>query len=110
MKQIPLFMVEQFVQDMIDKNPNIIIGTFYEIRVKRSIPKELEKSFLHFAKIRLKNLDYDVYFTGDKYLYDDSNRTVQDNELIVAIKKPKTNEKNDENEHKNNQIWISKRK
>ena len=34
----------------------------------------------------LEDLDYKVYFTGAKFVYENANRIVQDNELMIAIK------------------------
>lgn len=42
--------------------------------------------FLDYAKIRLENLGYKVYFTGDNYTYNNATKIVKDNELLVEIK------------------------
>ena len=40
-----------------------------------------------FEKLNIvKGENYKVYFTGAKFEYENSNRTVQDNELMIAIK------------------------
>ena len=83
-------MTTEFLTDYIDKkiseNPNYIRYTFYELRVKNNLSEDEVDEFLRLSRNRLENLGYNVYFTGAKYIYDNANRTVQDNELLVAIK------------------------
>lgn len=55
--------------------------------------------FLRLARIKLENLGYKVYFTGDKYIFNESNKQVKENELLIAIKEQeKMNLKNNLNE------------
>ena len=83
---IDLNIIEEYLMNKIDENEKIIRCTFYEIRVKLNISENDETEFLKFARIRLENLGYRVYFTGAKFTYENANRTVQPNELIIAIK------------------------
>ena len=78
--------VEDYIQDKINKNENEIIYTFYELRVKNNLSEEEVDEFLRLNKIRLENLGYKVFFTGAKFVYQNSNRTVQPNQFMVAIK------------------------
>ena len=83
-----------YIDNKIEKNPNFIVFSYYDIRVKLDLSEEETNEFLRLSRIRLENLGYKVYFTGAKYTYNNCNRTVQDNELLVAIKennKRKTN-------------------
>lgn len=83
-------MTTQFVENLINEkmiiNENEIAFTFYELRVKHNLSEKQVDEFLALCKTRLENLDYQVYFTGAKFTYQNANRTVQDNELMVAIK------------------------
>lgn len=83
-------MTTQFIENLINSKMNInqneIIFTFYELRVKHNLTEEQVDEFLALSKTRLENLDYKVFFTGAKFTYKNANRTVQDNELMVAIK------------------------
>lgn len=83
---INLNIIEDYLMEKIRENEKIIRCTFYEVRIKLDISEADENEFLKFAKIRLENLGYKVYFTGTKFVYEDANRTVQPNELIIAIK------------------------
>ena len=75
-----------YIDNKIKQNPDFIIFTYYEIRVKLNLSEEETNEFLRLSRNRLENLDYKVYFTGAKHMYENANRKVQDNELLVAIK------------------------
>lgn len=83
-------MTTQFVEKLIDRkmsiNQNEIIFTFYELRIKHNLTEEQVDDFLALCKIRLENLDYNVFFTGARYTYKEQKRVVQENELLIAIK------------------------
>ena len=64
----------------------MIIITFYELRIKYDLSEDETQEFLSLSKIRLENMKYQVYFTGAKYEQNGVIKTVQDNELMVAIK------------------------
>ena len=78
--------VADYLDEKTAKNIDFIICTFYELRIKKNLSKEDTLRFLDYSKIRLKNYGYKVFFTGQNYVYNNSHRTVQDNELMVAIK------------------------
>lgn len=83
-------MTKQFVIDYIDKkmeeNENYIRYTFYELRVKNNLSEEDLEVFLKINKDYFENKGYNVYFTGAKFTYENADRTVQPNELMIAIK------------------------
>ena len=83
---IDLEILEHYLMHKIEENPKFLRCTFYEIRVTLKVSEKDENEFLKFAKIRLENLGYMVYFTGAKFTYENASRTVQSNELIIAIK------------------------
>lgn len=79
-------LIESTLKIKMKNNPNYIRYSFYELRVKYNLSEEDTDRFLFLIRTRLENENYKVYFTGAKFEYEDSNRTVQDNELIIAIK------------------------
>ncbi len=83
-------MTLKFITDYIDKkikeNERKVILSFFEVRIKLNLSEEQTDEFLKLCRIRLENLGYQVYFTGAKYNYENENKVVQDNELLVAIK------------------------
>lgn len=93
-------MTTQFVEKLLNEkiiiNENEIIFTFYELRIKQNLSEKQVDDFLALCKTKLENIDYKVYFTGAKFTYQNANRIVQDNELMVAIKEgKKENESNE---------------
>ena len=83
-------MTLKFITDYIDKkikeNERKVLLSFFEVRIKLNLSEEQTDEFLKLCRIRLENLGYQVYFTGAKYTYENENKVVQDNELLVAIK------------------------
>ena len=83
----------EYITDYLDKkineNSEYINISFFELRVKEKLTKNETDEFLKYAKIRLENMRYKVYFTGDKYLYNNEVNMVCSNELLVAIKSQK---------------------
>ena len=83
-------MTMQFITDYIDKkvkeNNNFIRYTFYELRVKNNLSENEVDEFLRINKNYFENKGYNVYFTGAKFEYNNAKITVQDNELMIAIK------------------------
>lgn len=78
--------VDSYLNYKLDENDNYILLTFYELRVKLGLSQIDTNEFLNLSAIRLKNIGYDVYFTGQEYDFNDEHRIVKDNELLVAIK------------------------
>ena len=88
-------MTTQFITEYLDNkiklNEDYIVCTFYDFRVKNNRSEEEIEELLKFGKIRLENMGYKVFITGDKFIYNNCNRTVQDNELMIAIKESNIN-------------------
>lgn len=78
--------ITDYLDNKIAEKPNEIVITFYEIRVKKNLSEEETDIFLANCKTRLENFGYQVFFTGARFTYNNCNRTVQDNELMIAIK------------------------
>ena len=78
--------ITNFLDNKIKKNENEIVVTFYEIRIKNNLSEAQTDNFLALCKTRLENMGYQVFFTGAKFVFQNANRTVQPNELMVAIK------------------------
>ena len=83
-------MTKEFITNYIDRkireNEEYIVCTFYDLRIKHDLSEDDVQRFLELSKIRLENMNYQVYFTGAKYTYKNESKMVQDNELMVAIK------------------------
>lgn len=81
-----LEFIDNYINEKLDENEEIVTFTFYELRVKKDLSEYDVNRFLELAKIRLENIGYRVYFTGAEFIYKDTTRMVNDNELMVAIK------------------------
>ena len=80
----------QFVDNYINKklleNENYIRYTFYELRVKNNLSEDEVDKFLELNKNYLEKKGFQVFFTGARFTYENANRAVQPNELMIAIK------------------------
>ena len=58
-------------------------------QVTEYLDKKIEQTIkmLELAKTRLENMNYKVYFTNEKFTYQNMILTVKQNELMIAIKK-----------------------
>lgn len=70
----------------IDENDKFIRCSVYDLRVTNKVRENEVDIFLEYAKLRLENLNYNVFFTGARYKYNDSIKVVSDNEYMIAIK------------------------
>lgn len=86
MTKVPLEFIDKYINSKINANEEFIKYTFYELRIKSDLTEEETREFLELTKIKLENLQYQVYFTKDEYQYKGERKIVQDNELMVAIK------------------------
>ena len=84
-KEIQRF-IQKFIDEKMKVDPNYIRCTFYEIRIKNNFTEEDTLQFLELIRNYLENNNFNVYFTGAKFVYKEANRTVQPNELFIAYK------------------------
>ena len=78
--------VTEYLDKKIEKNENFIKITFYEARVTHNLTTEETSKLLELDKIRLENLKYKVYFTNEKFTYQNVPLMVKQNELLIAVK------------------------
>lgn len=90
--------ISNSIDNKINDNSKKIIFSFYELKWKENLSEKDKKYFIDMAKIRLENMGYDVYLTGDRYYEDNKEKVVEINNEIIAIKKE---EKKNENQRKN---------
>lgn len=85
-------LIDIILDSKMSENSDFIRITYYEIKIKCNLSNEQCDEFIRLAKIKLENMNYRVYLQDEKYTYENANRTVQINEVLIAIRKPK-NEK-----------------
>ena len=78
--------VINYIDNKVHENENYIKYTYYELKVENNLTEEEIQTFLEMNKNYLENNNYQVYFTGAKYIYQNCERIVESNELMIAIK------------------------
>ena len=81
-----LKFVTDYLDEKIAKNQEFISCSVYDLRVNHNFSEQDVDVFLQYAKTRLENLNYQVYFTGAKYNYDGEQMVVESNNYMIAIK------------------------
>lgn len=85
-KQITDEYVKEYLKKKMKIDSNCITCTFFDLKVREDLTDAQIDLFLAKAREILLDMNYLVYFTGTKFVYQNANRTVQDNELMIAIK------------------------
>ena len=78
--------ITKYLDNKISENNQYIDISFFELRIREQLSKSDTDEFIKYSKIRLKNLGYNVYLTGEKYIYNNETKVVNSNQLIIAIK------------------------
>ena len=79
--------IDEIINKKIEENDQEIVFTFFELRIKENLNKEETSNFLVLAKTKLENLNYLVYKTGQSYINNGEEKVVEENQLLVALKK-----------------------
>ena len=78
--------IDNELNKKISANDKLIVYTYFELRVKLNLSKLEANRFLELTRIKLENIGYRVYMTGETYIFENHAKVVQENELLVAIK------------------------
>lgn len=78
--------ISNIIDSKIAENDEKLIFKFYEMKVKLNLSDQELLEVLHLISIRLNNLGYKVYKTGQRYVFENREYTVQSSELFVAVK------------------------
>ena len=76
----------EYWNSKLKENEEYMVCTFYDLRVKNNVSEEDVDQFLEWSRNKLQNMGYNVYFTGTRFVYQNANRKVEDNQYIIAIK------------------------
>lgn len=82
-----LVEIDEYLESKISKNPEYIVFTFYELRIRLNLSFEESLNFLHLVRTKLENNNYKIYTSGQVYTYKGKKNKVNDNELLIAVKK-----------------------
>lgn len=78
--------ITEFIDNKIREDSNKVVVSFFELKVKRGLTNEKLLSTTNLMAIKLSNMGYKVYRTGQKYIYEDKEHIIESNVLLVAIK------------------------
>ncbi len=78
--------ITEYLDNKIRQNSEILVFTFYELRVKMDLTEPSIKKLLQLSETRLNNLGYTTYKPGEIYEYNGKRDIVKDNELLIAVK------------------------
>lgn len=82
-----LLEIDKIINEKIEENEEEIVFSFFELRIKANLNKEETSNFLVLAKTKLENSNYLVYKTGQSYINNGEEKVVEENQLLVALKK-----------------------
>jgi hypothetical protein len=78
--------ITEYLDNKIEQNSKRLIFTFYELRIKMDLTEPTVEKFLRLSETRLINLGYQTYRPGEIYEYQGEKQSVNENELLIAIK------------------------
>jgi len=78
--------IDDYYEMKVKQNKRYIICSFHDLRVKLNLSKEEAYEFLVLFRNKLENNGYNLFFKGDKYVYNGIQKAVKENEFLVALK------------------------
>lgn len=84
--KLNLEYITNYINGKLAEDENRIVITFYELVMKEKLDREQVALFLEYSKIRLTNMNYKIYVTGDTYEYKNEKHLIENNVFYVAIK------------------------
>lgn len=81
-----LKFIDDYINSKLSENEDFIRFTYYELKVKSDLSEQDIKMFLNLAKTKFQNIGYNVFFTGEPYMYKNEVKIVEKNEFMIAIK------------------------
>lgn len=81
-----LLEIDEDIHRKISENEKYVRYSYFELRVKHNLSEDDVITFVKLAKNKLENMDYRVYLKGERFIFEDANRIVEENEYLIAIK------------------------
>lgn len=81
-----LLEIDRDLNRKIDENERYIRYSYFELKIQKNLSESEIDEYLKLVRTKLENLNYKVYFTGAKYVYQNEDREVETNEYLIAIK------------------------
>lgn len=84
-KEISKFTIN-LINQKENENDQFIRYSYYELKVKNNLNDNDIDKILLISRNYFENKGYKVYFTNARFTYQNADRMVQSNELMIAIK------------------------
>jgi len=81
-----LLEIDADIHRKINENENYVRESYFELRVKHNEAEEGVKTYIKLVKNKLENMNYKVYLKGERFIFQNANRIVEENEYLIAIK------------------------
>lgn len=81
-----LLEIDEDIHRKISENEKYVRYSYFELRVKHNLSEDDAITFVKLAKNKLENMDYRVYLKGERFVFENANRIVEENEYLIAIK------------------------
>lgn len=81
-----LLEIDADIHRKISENENYVRYSYFELRVKLNLSEDEAKTFIKLVKNKLENMNYKVYLKGERFIFQNADRIVEENEYLIAIK------------------------
>jgi len=81
-----LLEIDKDIHRKIEENERYVRYSYFELRVKHNLSEDEAIIFVKLAKNKLENMNYKVYLKGERFVFEDAERIVDENEYLIAIK------------------------
>lgn len=78
-------LINEYLEQKIKQNPNYVVCSYFDLRVKLNKSEEEMKEILEMIKNKLENIGYEVYLAAEDFTYKNVTRKVKENEQLIAI-------------------------
>ena len=86
---LSLEYITNYINAKLAEDDGRIVITFYELVMKENLNRDQVNKFLELSRIRLTNMGYKIYVTGDTYEYKGERHLIENNVFFVAIRENK---------------------
>lgn len=78
--------ISVLINNKIKINSEIVVFKYYEMKIEKNLKEKELLTTMNLISIKLNNLGYKVYRTGQKYNYKNKEYYVETDKLMIGIK------------------------
>lgn len=78
--------ISVLINNKIKINSEIVVFKYYEMKIEKNLKEKELLATMNLISIKLNNLGYKVYRTGQKYNYKNKEYYVETDKLMIGIK------------------------